>query len=239
MSGPAGEGEAGAAGAAELVLLFDVDYTLIDTDAVKAALEAGVRAAIGPAGARRFGEIRERVRAELGVTDLHEAIGRYARERGGEPRRGPLEAALAGVDFAGCVLPGALEAIAHARGLGLPVILTDGERRWQRAKIRAAGLEDAVGGRVLVCARKERELDAVREAHPARRYALIDDKPRIHAAVKSALGASVVTILVEQGPYAREPHAGGPPPDLRLPSIAAFGGLDAAALRAPAGERAG
>ena len=235
MSGPAG---AGGEGGAELVLLFDVDYTLIDTDAVKAGLEAGVRAAIGPAGARRFGDIRERVRAELGVTDLHEAIGRYARERG-ERRRGPLEAALAGVDFAGCVLPGALEAIAHARGLGRPVILTDGEPRWQRAKVRAAGLEDAVGGRVLVCARKERELDAVRAAHPARRYALIDDKPRIHAAVKSALGASVVTILVEQGPYARERRAGGPPPDLRLPSIAAFAGLDAAALRAPAGERAG
>ena len=233
MSGPA------EAGGAELVLLFDVDYTLIDTDAVKAGLEAGLRAAIGPAGARRFGEIRERVRAELGVTDLHEAIGRYARERGGESCRGPLEAALAGVDFAGCVLPGALEAIAHARGLGLPVILSDGERRWQRAKIRGAGLERAVEGRVLVCARKERELGAVRAAHPARRYALIDDKPRIHAAVKSALGASATTILVEQGPYAREPHAGGPPPDLRLPSIAAFRELDAAALRAPAGGGAG
>ena len=88
---------------------------------------------------------------------------------------------------------------------------------------------------MLIFEHKEQETEAIRARYPARRYVLIEDKPRILAAVKSALGEQVTTVLVEQGPYAGEGVAEGePPPDLRLPSIAAFCGLDAAALRAGA-----
>ena len=131
-----------------------------------------------------------------------------------------------------CLFPGALEAVEHAGGLGLPVIASDGDERYQRHKIEASGLAAAFEGRVLIFEHKERELETIRARYPARRYALIDDKPRILAAVKSALGDLVTTVLVEQGPYALEAVEGETPPDLRLPSIAAFGGLDAGALGA-------
>ena len=227
-----------AASPSELVLLFDVDHTLIDGAALKAGLEARVEAVAGVEGARRFWQAYEAVRADLGFVDLPETIERFGREAGDASLGEALTDAVWGLDFAGCLYPGALDAVAHARGLGLPVIVSDGDERYQRHKIRASGLEAAFEGRVLIFEHKERETETIRARWPARRYVLIDDKPRILAAVKSALGEQVTTVLVEQGPYALESVADGPPPDVRLPSIAAFRGLDAAALSA-AGQDGG
>lgn len=216
---------------ADLVLLFDVDHTLIDGAAVKAGLDAAIEAAVGADGARRFWEAYEAVRADLGYVDLPETIERLARESGEASLGAVLTGAVLGLDYAGCLFPGALEAVEHAGGLGLPVIASDGDERYQHHKIQTSGLEAAFEGRVLIFEHKEQELETIRARYPARRYALIDDKPGILTAVKSALGDTVTTVLVEQGPYALE-AAEGEPPDVRLPSIAAFAGLDAAALGA-------
>ena len=220
-----------AASSAELVLLFDVDHTLLDGAALKAGLDVAIELAAGPEGARRFWEAYEAVRGDLGFVDLPETIERFGREAGDSSLGDAVREAVWGFDFAGCLYPGALEAVAHARGLGLPVIVSDGDERYQRHKIEASGLEAAFEGRVLIFEHKERETETIRARYPARRYVLIDDKPRILATVKAALGDLVTTVLVEQGPYAGEGVAEGePPPDVRLPSIAAFRGLDAAAL---------
>ena len=224
-----------AASPSELVLLFDVDHTLIDGAAVKAGLDAAIEAAAGPEGVRRFWQVYEAVRGDLGLVNLPETLERFAREVGDASRGEAVREAVWNLDFAGCLFPGALDAVEHARGLGLPVIASDGDERFQRHKIEASGLEAAFEGRVLIFEHKEQETEAIRARYPARRYVLIEDKPRILAAVKSALGDLVTTVLVEQGPYAGEGVAEGePPPDLRLPSIAAFRGLDAGALRAGA-----
>ena len=222
-----------AASSAELVLLFDVDHTLIDGAALRARLSAAIEAVAGSEGARRFWRTYEAVRGDLGHVDLPETIERFGREACEASPGERVAAAVWGLDYAGCLFPGALAAVEHARGLGLPVIASDGDERYQRHKLEASGLAAAFEGRVLIFEHKERELEMIRARWPARHYALIDDKPRILAAVKTALGELVTTVLVEQGPYALEDVAGGePPPDLRLPSIAAFGGLDAAALGA-------
>ena len=224
-----------AASPSELVLLFDVDHTLIDGAAVKAGLDAAIAAAAGPEGVRRFWQAYEAVRGDSGFVDMPETIERLAGEGHGGAGLDALTEAVWGLDFAGCLFPGALDAVEHARGLGLPVIASDGDERFQRHKIRASGLEAAFDGRVLIFEHKEQETEAIRARYPARRYVLIEDKPRILAAVKSALGDLVTTVLVEQGPYAGAGVAEGESsPDVRLPSIAAFSRLDAAALRAGA-----
>ncbi len=209
------------ASSADLVVLFDVDHTLIDGAALKAGLDERIEAVAGPEGARRFWQAYKAVRAELGYADLPETIERSGREE--------VADAVWGLDYTGCLFPGAIAAVEHAGGLGLPVIASDGDERYQRHKIRASGLEAVFEGRVLIFEHKERELETIRARYPARHYALIDDKPGILAAVKSALGDVVTTVLVEQGPYALE-AAEGAPPDVRLPSIAAFAGLDAPTL---------
>ena len=219
---------------ADTVLLFDVDNTLLDAAAAHAAIDGGMRSSLGEATAGRFWELYEEVRAALGFVDVREAMLRLGRERGDATLLAPLAEAVYGVDFAGLLHPGALDALAHARSIGLPVIVTDGDPAYQRHKIRVAGIESAVASRVLVYAHKERALDDIRARYPAGHYVLVDDKPAIHAAVKAALGATVTTVLVEQGRYAGAGEAVTPPPDLRLPSIAAFAGLSAEALRVAA-----
>jgi FMN phosphatase YigB (HAD superfamily) len=216
---------------ASTVLLFDLDNTLLDADRARAAIDAGIRGSLGEATAERFWGCYEEVRETLGYVDMREAMLRLGRERGDASLLPPLAEAIYGVDYAALLHRGALDALAKARSLGLPVLVTDGDPGFQRHKARAAGIDAAVEGRVLVYAHKERELDDIRARYPAGHYVVVDDKPAIHAAIKTALGERVTTVLVEQGRYAREGEAVTPPPDLRLPSIAAFAALSAKALR--------
>ena len=217
--------------AASTVLLFDLDNTLLDADGARVAIDDGIRSSLGEATAERFWACYEEVRKALGYVDIREAMLRLGRERGDASLLPPLAQAVYGVDYAALLFPGAVDALAHARTLGLPVLVTDGDPGFQRHKARAAGVDAVVEGRVLVYARKERELDDIRARYPADDYVVVDDKPAIHAAIKAALGERVTTVLVEQGRYAREGEAVTPPPDLRLPSIAAFAALSAEVLR--------
>ena len=69
-----------------------------------------------------------------------------------------------------------------------------------RARSRAPGSYDAVGGRVLIYIHKEHELDDVAERLPADHYVLVDDKVRILAAVKAAWGQPRDDGLAAAGP---------------------------------------
>ena len=98
--------------------------------------------------------------------------------------------------YADCLFPQAMEAVEHLASIGQAVALSDGDQDFQRHKIRIAGIEEAVGGRVLVYKHKERELEDIRRQHPARHYVLFDDKPTIHVATKRALGTGVTTAFI-------------------------------------------
>jgi hypothetical protein len=100
-----------------------------------------------------------------------------------------------------------MELIAHLSRWGTPVILTDGDVVFQPLKMERSGLYRAVAGRVLLYVHKEHDLDDVRRRFPARHYVLIDDKPRILAAVKDAWGDLVTTVFPKQGHYAMDPDA--------------------------------
>src|SRR5437870_2713418 len=67
-----------------------------------------------------------------------------------------------------------------------------------------------------------RDFGAVtRDRYPARHYVLVDDKPRITAAVKKIWGRRVTTVLPCQGQYAHDPagRLASPPPDLVVDRI--------------------
>jgi len=51
---------------------------------------------------------------------------------------------------------------------------------------------------------KEAELEDVEQRYPARHYVLVDDKPRILAAVKAVWRDRVTTVLPRQGQYAND-----------------------------------
>jgi hypothetical protein len=75
---------------------------------------------------------------------------------------------------------------------------------------------------VLIYIHKELMLDAVRQRYPARRYVMVDDKPRILSAMKAGWGERLTTVFPRQGQYALAPQAfaGHPAPDVTIERIA-------------------
>src|SRR5216110_3306103 len=104
----------------------------------------------------------------------------------------------------------------HRRAWGPTVILSDGDVVFQPRKVERSGISEAVDGHVLIYIHKEQELEDVEERYPARHYVLVDDKPRILAAVKKIWGDRVTTVLPRQGQYANDARvlASLPPADV-------------------------
>ena len=119
--------------------------------------------------------------------------------------------------------------------MGRPVVLSDGDVVFQPRKIRAAGIWDAVAGRVLIYLHKELAVDQVRQRHPAAHYVMIDDKARLLASMKSLMGANLTTIFVRQGHYAlaAESNSGHPPPDRVIERIGELTTLNVSDFEVP------
>jgi FMN phosphatase YigB (HAD superfamily) len=109
--------------------------------------------------------------------------------------------------FANRLFPGSLDVLERLRGWGQTVILSDGDVVFQPRKVERSGIFEAVEGHVLIYIHKEEALDDVECRYPARHYVLVDDKPRILAAVKKAWGDRVTTVFPRQGKFARDPTA--------------------------------
>jgi hypothetical protein len=71
----------------------------------------------------------------------------------------------------------------------------------------------------LIYIHKEHELEDIERRFPADHYVLIDDKPRILAAVKSAWGDRVTTVLPRQGQFANAADASSYPVDIIVERI--------------------
>jgi FMN phosphatase YigB (HAD superfamily) len=202
--------------AVTLTFLVDVDNTLLDNDRFREDVREHMGTAFGPKERDRYWEIQERRFVELGYRDYLGAVQEWWAE-GRNPRRLAASRYLLEYPFAERLYPDALAVLSHLRSLGATVVLTDGEAVFQPQKLVRAGIWDAVDGNVLVYVHKEDELDDVATRYPSDRYVLIDDKPRILAAVKERWGERVTTVLPLQGQFAA---VGGPPADITIPRLA-------------------
>jgi len=215
-----------------IVFLIDVDNTLVDNDRIAADLMRHLTQTVGRRRQRRYWELFEELREQLGYADYLGALQRYRVENPRDAHVLAMSNFLINYPFANRLFPGALDAVEHVRQWGPAVILSDGDAVFQPRKVERAGLTEAVEGNVLIYIHKERELPDVRRRYPSRHYVLIDDKPRILAAVKTAWGRRVTTVLPRQGHYALDPDAMAkfPPPDVILPRIGDLVDYDAATL---------
>lgn len=205
----------------DLVVLLDVDNTLLDNDLVRAGLERDLASALGNEHADRFWEIYEEVRAETELVSFPETMERFARECGDSRCLSLVSAALYSFPFREYLYRDSLETIRHLSSLATPVILSDGDQLFQRHKIRAAGLEEAVAGNVLVYVHKEQSTQDIQGRFPADHYVIVDDKARIHGAMKAVMGERITTVMVCQGKYAHDPaHHEFPEADITIDGIA-------------------
>jgi FMN phosphatase YigB (HAD superfamily) len=200
-----------------LVCLIDVDNTLLDNDGIQNDLKHHLEQTYGRAARERYWRILEDLYAELGYRDYLGALQRYRSEHPREVELLAMSSFLINYPFADRLFPGAFEVLKRLGRLGPTVILSDGDVVFQPHKIECAGLADAVDGRVLIYIHKEEALDDVERRYPAEHYVLVDDKPRILAAVKQFWGERVTTVFVRQGAYAHDAKVIGAFPGADLP----------------------
>jgi FMN phosphatase YigB (HAD superfamily) len=204
-----------------VVFLVDVDNTLLDNDRIQDDLKKHLEQEFGPESRDRYWKILEDLMAELGYRDYLGALQRYRIEHPYESHLLAMSSYLVDYPFADRLYPGSLDVLERFRAWGQTVILSDGDVVFQPRKVERSGIWKAVDGHVLIYVHKEKELADVARRYPAQRYVLVDDKPRIAAAVKTAWGDQVTTVLPRQGQYALDPAglAMRPAPDLIVERI--------------------
>jgi FMN phosphatase YigB (HAD superfamily) len=216
-----------------VVVLLDVDNTLLDNDTFSAELDAELCRALGEEGRARYREAYEALRRERGFADYLAPLQLLRRGFEDDPDLLELSGFLLDYPFAERVYPRVPEVLRHLAGFATAAILSDGDIVFQPRKIARSGLAAAVGGRVLVTLDKSRELATVQRRLPAAHYVLVDDKPRSLDHAKAVLGDRLTTVFVRQGHYASDADADAAthPPDLRLDRIGDLADLPRAALK--------
>jgi FMN phosphatase YigB (HAD superfamily) len=206
---------------AATVFLLDVDNTLLDNDRFAADLGDRVEKCFGAAQRTRYWDIFAQRRAALELADYLGSLQEFRVGLDDDPQLLDMSQYLLEYPFASRLFPRALEAIAHLRTLGSPIVLSDGDIVFQPRKIQRSGIWDAVEGRVMIYVHKEKVLDHMQRRFPAKHYVMVDDKANLLAAMKSVLGAQLTTVFVRQGHYAlaAESNSVVPAPDLVIERI--------------------
>ena len=190
-----------------IVFLVDVDNTLLDNDRIQADIKAYLERQYGAASRDRYWAILEDLFVELGYRDYLGALQRYRVEHPQDMHLLSMSSFLVDYPFANRLYPASLDVLERLRQWGPTVLLTDGDVVFQPRKVERSGLWEAAGSHVLIYIHKELALDDVEVRYPALHYVLVDDKPRILAAVKGAWGVRVTTVLPRQGQYAHDAKA--------------------------------
>src|SRR5579862_1836638 len=184
-----------------VIFLFDVDNTLLDNDRLTADLGAHLENFFGPEVRKRYFEIFESIRSELGYADYLGALQRYRNEHPQDVRLLNVSTFMIDYPFADRLYPGALDVLKKCSLLGPTVIVSDGDVVFQPRKVRRSGIHEAVVGNVLIYIHKEECLADVESRYPAARYVFVDDKPRLVTSIKNYWKNRVTTILPLQGHY--------------------------------------
>jgi len=205
----------------QVVFLVDVDNTLLDNDHIQADIKAYLERQYGAACRDRYWAILEDLFGKLGYRDYLGALQRYRIEHPQDMHPLSMSSFLVDYPFANRLYPGSLDVLERLRQWGPTILLTDGDVVFQPRKVERSGLSEAVNSQVLIYIHKELALDDIESRYPALHYVLVDDKPRILAAVKDVWGARVTTVLPRQGQYAHDAKALASiaPPDVTVDRI--------------------
>lgn len=205
----------------QTVFLVDVDDTLLDNGHIQADLKRHLEREFGAASRDRYWAILEQLFNDLGYRDYLGALQRFRVEHPKDIHLLSMSSYLVDYPFANRLYPGSLDVLERFRGWARTVIFSDGDVVFQPRKVERSGISETVDGHVLIYIHKEDELLDVEQRYPAGHYVLVDDKPRILAAVKKVWGDRVTTVLPRQGQFAHAADAASyrPAADLTVERI--------------------
>jgi FMN phosphatase YigB (HAD superfamily) len=217
-----------------IVFLVDVDNTLLDNDRIQDDIKRHLDREFGIPCRERYWAILEQLFIELGYRDYLGALQRYRVEHPQDIHLLSMSSFLVDYPFANRLYPGSMDVLERFRAWGRTVILSDGDVVFQPRKVERSGIFEAVEGHVLIYIHKEKSLDDVERRYPAEHYVLVDDKPRILAAVKKIWGDRVTTVFPLQGQYAHDAKvvAACPPADRTVERVGDLLDYDLPALLA-------
>ncbi len=205
----------------DTVFLLDVDNTLLDNDRFASDLSQQLEQSFGADESLRYWQIYNDLRKQLGYADYLATLQTFRLGLDDDPDILQISQFLLEYPFEKRLYPRTLATISYLRKLGLPVVLSDGDVVFQPRKIKRSGIWNAVENRVLIYLHKELMLSSVQQQFPAKHYVMIDDKPRLLAAMKLVMGNNLTTVFVRQGHYAEEVFDKPitPPPDRVIEKI--------------------
>jgi hypothetical protein len=205
----------------QTVFLVDVDDTLLDNGHIQADLKRHLEREFGAASRDRYWAILEQLFNDLGYRDYLGALQRFRVEHPKDIHLLSMSSYLVDYPFANRLYPGSLDVLERFRVWARTVIFSDGDVVFQPRKVERSGISETVEGHALIYIHKEDELDDVEQRYPAGHYVLVDDKPRILAAVKKVWGDRVTTVLPRQGQFAHAADAASyrPAADLTVERI--------------------
>ena len=186
-----------------VAFLVDVDGTLLDDDAIQHDLREHLARQYGSACCERYWAILGQLRRSLGYCDYLGALERYRIEYRRDNRVGSMASFLIDYPFDRRLYPHALDVLKRFRSWGPVIILSEGDVVFQPRKIERSGLQEAVGGHVLIYIHKEDALGDIEENYPAQHYVLVDHSPRTLSAFRESWGSHVTTVLSRQCKSAR------------------------------------
>ena len=204
---------------ASLVVMLDVDNTLIDNDQFAADLNLRLQSDFGDAECARYWKLYAQLREELGYADYLTALQRFRAGLEEHPALLGMSGFLLDYPFEKTLFPQALQVLTHLQQYATTAILSDGDMVFQPRKIQHSGIWQAVQGRVLIYIHKEKMLEAMQRRYPARHYVMVDDKAGILANMKRLMGATLTTIFVRQGHYSQGVQQVDPLPDRSIDRI--------------------
>ena len=215
----------------QLVFWIDVDNTLLDNDRIKDAQGAALLTEVGPDLSQRYWDIYEEVRREQSVVDIPLTLSTW-RERTSldamdDTTYQHVHSLFDNFPFQQFLFPDVLETLRYLDTIGMPVIVSDGDKNYQAEKIFNSGIAQAVEGRVLLFIHKQEQLDEIEKLYPADHWAIIDDKPQILVDVKRLKGKDITAVFIKQGKYARAGFPASFVPDISLEHIGDVRGISA------------
>src|SRR5262245_48403334 len=187
-----------------IVFLVDVDNTLLDNDRIQDDIKRHLDREFGVSCRERYWTILEQLFTELGYRDYLGALQRYRVEHPQDIHLLSMSSFLVDYPFANRLYPGSMDVLEQFRAWGQTVILSDGDVVFQPRKVERSGIFEAVEGHVLIYIHKEKSLDDVVRRYPAAHYVLLDENPRILAALQRIRAGRVTTGFPRQRHCAHE-----------------------------------
>ena len=186
-------------GMTKATVFLDVDNTIFDRVALRKIEEKLVDAYFGKGAGRRFKQIIEEVRKDVGWGDIKETSKRFIKERDSSDSSSPLAVFLE-LPFEKYWLPYARELIEYLASNFNLVIFSDGDDMFQKRKIEKLGLYKIA--REVILSRSKIDLIADLSKKYQGKLIFIDDRPKIIEEAKKIPRA--ITIWVKHGRHAGE-----------------------------------